>query len=228
MVQADLCQRATRALNAGKNERAARLLRRLAALRWGEIAAMLNCGNLASPLYQAVLRPKMEAVRADFSARSAQDYLALETALTELRKTLRQRPRTDDALGRAQHAFQQACSKWKEHHIEVAERLQPGASLAVMEFQRLRDQGLQLSFPQYVDTVIQGTEAMAQYDRFFGVERLHMTLEEFVQTALWVLAQVHRILALPRQPLKWVLRGDHLLVAYLDHLLGRRQRSSAA
>jgi hypothetical protein len=219
IVQADLCARATRALQAGKWARATQLLRRLAVLRWGEIAAMLNCGNLASALYQAVLRPKMELVRADFSARSAQDYLAMETVLTALRKTLRQLPYADEALEQAQRVFQRACAQWKEHHIEVAERLQPGISLAVIEYQRLRDQGLGLSFPQYVDTVIQSTEAMAQYDRFFGVERLRMDLQDFAETALEVVAQAHRILALPREQLKWVLRGDHLLVAYLDHLL---------
>jgi hypothetical protein len=228
IVQADLCERAERALKAGKEARAARLLRLLTALRWGEIAAMLNCGNLASSLYQAILRPKMEAVRADFSARSAQDYLAMETAMTALRKALRQLPRSSGALGRALGAYQQACSKWKEHHIEVAERLQPGVSLAVLAFQRLRDQGLALSFPQYVDSVIQSTEAMAQYDRFFGVERAHVGLEELARTALWVLGQAHRILALSREQLKWVLRGDHLLVAYLDHLLRVQERSGAS
>jgi hypothetical protein len=218
-IQADVCRRVSRALQSGQTARAVRLLDVATALRWGEIAAMLNCGSLPPERYQAFLRPQMEAVRADFSARSAHDYLVLERALDQLRKDLRQLKNPDDRLARARQAFLKSCTQWRERHIEVAERLQPGVSLAVLEYQRLRDQGLGLSFPQYVDQVIQSREALAVYDRFFGVQRVRMSLEEFAETAVWVLGQIHRILALPREQLKWVLRGDHLLIAIIDRLL---------
>jgi hypothetical protein len=224
IVQGEICRRATRAWRTGDADRAARLLHVAAALRWGEIAAMLNCGELPPDDYQAFLRPKMELVRADFSARSAQDYLVFETALSELRKDLRTLKDVPAPLAQARLAFQKANTRWKELHIEVAERLQPGVSLAVMEFQRLRDQGLGMSFPQYVDDVIQSKAAMAQYDDFFGVRRVPVSAEQFAETAVWVLNQAHRILALPREQLRWVLRGDHLVLA----IIGSSLRPQAA
>ncbi len=228
MVEAEVCQRASRALRAGDADRAARWLGLATALRWGEIAAMLNCGSLPTELYQAFLRPKMEAVRADFSARSAQDYLALEGALEALRKDLSTFRDQPAHVAKARQAFRQSCTHWRQHHIEVAERLQPGVSLAVREYQRLREEGIGMSFPQYVDRVIQSKEVMAVYDRFFGIERVRMGLEEFAETTVRTLGQAHRMLALPREQLKWVLRGDHLLVAFLDGLLRREPTAKSA
>jgi hypothetical protein len=227
IIEADVCKRVSGALRSGNADRAARLLGLATALRYGEIAAMVNCGNLPSEVYQAFLRPKMEAVRADFSARSAQDYLALEVATEEVHNAFRGLPDLPSHLSNARQAFRKVCTRWKEYHIEVAERLQPGVSLAVLEYQRLRDQGLGLSFPQYVDQVIQGRQAMDDYDRFFGIRRARMSLEEFADTAVGILGQVHGILALPREELKWVLRGDHLLVAVIDRQLHARPTPSA-
>jgi hypothetical protein len=227
IVQADVCQRTLRALRSGRTDRAVRLLRLATALRWGEIAAMLNCGNLPTALYQSFLRPRMEAVRGDFSARSAQDYLTLEGAMDELLADLRKRPSSPPHLAQAQQAFQRANTRWKESHIEVAERLQPGLSLAVLEYQRLREQGLGLNYPQYVTRVIQSREALATYDQFFGVDRVPMGPEEFAETAVWILGQAHSILALPREQLRWVLRGDHSLIAVIDRLFRPRATPSA-
>jgi hypothetical protein len=33
---------------------------------------------------------------------------------------------------------------------------------------------------------------------------------------VWILGQSHRILALPRELLRWALRGDHCLIAVID------------
>lgn len=219
IVQADLGRRIRQALEDAQLDRAARRLRHLASLRRGEIAAMLNCGDLASPLYQSVLRPRMVAIRADFSARSAQDYVAMETEMDRLGEFLRDPSRESESLAAAHREYRDACTAWKQHHIEVAERLQPGASLAVQEYRRQRAEGLEMSFSHYVAAVIQSTEAMAQYDRFFGIERASMSIDELASTATWVVSQAHRLLLLPLEPLVWLMRGDQLLLAHLDRAL---------
>jgi hypothetical protein len=217
LVEADVFRRVTRSLEADAPGEAAHFLELATVLRWGETAAMLNCGGFPAEAYREFIRPSMEAVRPDFSARSSLEYLRLELALGEMHARLNTLAAIPPQLAVARRGFHEACRAWRDYHVQVAERLQPGSSLAVREYDRQKERGLALTFPQFVQRVIQSQEALADYDRYFGVVRAaDVTPQELAETTRHVLAQVARVLALTPEPAQWLARGDRALTAFIE------------
>ena len=222
IMATDACRRACKAIHQGDFGKAVRWLNRAATLRWGETAASYNSGAFSQDMYKKFIRPSMEAVRPDFSGRSARDYLTLLLAMEELKRACLSVSEPGESFRQAQERFAASCKGWWTHHNVIVERLAPERSLALREHQRkVSQEGLNMTFAEYREQVIQSDPARDDYDRYFGVVRKDMTLEEFAEVVTQIVSEVHTNLHLPPNQFRWLMCGDHLMLTLIEKRLNR-------
>lgn len=214
-VTALACERATAGLEAGDEGEIARWLDRAGALTRGSGAMLYFCGALDAATYDRCLRPSMEAERDDFSGDMSREFLVMMAAKAAMVDALKSAERQDlfDRFHRSERV-------WYAHHGEVVKALHPGKSLLRETVERLEREVESFDYGAYLEDVVRGEHALADYDDYFGIQRTDsMTLDEFWTQALEKLATVHSSFAMGAAQREELMRGDAVVLAVLSERL---------
>jgi hypothetical protein len=187
----------------------------------GSGALLHYCAAFDPAQYDPCLRTSMEAERDDFSGDMSTEFLAMMAVKAELVETLTQAPH----LGHELQAFRAAERAWHVHHGQVIQALHPGKSLLREKTERLTREAADFDYRGYVDTVVRGEQARADYDDYFGVARsATLTLDAYWTQAVAKVAQAHAHLDLRGAHRAQIMQADAALLETLSSLLdGSRQ-----
>lgn len=217
-VTALACDEAAAAARAGDAAGAARWTARVARLVRGSGAMLHYCGAFDPGVYDPCLRESMAAERDDFSGDMSRDFLAMMAAKAGLVEALS----AAGHLGHQMQAFRAAERSWHRHHGEVVIALHPGKSLLREKVEQLERQSEDFDYRGYVETVVRGDTALADYDDYFGVRRrADMTLDEYWTQAVEKLALAHAHLPLHGAHRAELIRGDAALLEIVSERVDR-------
>jgi hypothetical protein len=235
LLIAEACHEVTRTVNEQKSAAAALWLNRANTLMLGSIGAMMNSGDFRPEMYQNLLRPSMVRVREDFSAASSVEYHRMKLALEGMEQALTEAYGAGSVpaeIADAQRAFGDAKRTWFKHHFNVARQLQPGDALLDIALKRMEQEGHKVTRGEYMDKVIRSPRAQADYDYYFGVERVRdMYAEDFRAYVFYTIASIRRDLAagnLDADMLRWVYEGDELMKTISEEVLDPRLMNRVA
>ncbi|MGB8507205.1 MAG: hypothetical protein WCD76_02270 [Pyrinomonadaceae bacterium] len=235
LLIAESCREVTRGVTAQKSSVAALWLRRANTLMLGSIGAMMNSGDFRPEMYQDFLRPSMVRVREDFSAASSVEYYHLKLALEGVEEALAQAygsgPMPADITD-AQRAFNEAKRMWFKYHFQAARQLQPGDALLDIALKRMEQEGHKVSRGEYMEKVIRSPQAQADYDYYFGVERMRgMYAEDFRAYVFYTIGSVRRHLtegSMDADMLRMIYEGDELMKTIVEEVLDPRLMNRVA
>ena len=98
---------------------------------------------------------------------------------------------------------------WYQHHGEVVLALHPGDSLLKEKIDAMSARDGDFDYHRYISTVVRGEQALADYDAYFGVERVDdMTLVDYWTQAVAKVDTVHRHFDLLPHERALLLRSD--------------------
>jgi hypothetical protein len=128
-------------------------------------------------------------------------------------------------LGHALQAFRAAERSWHVDHGQVIQALHPGKSLLREKTERLTREAADFDYRGYVQTVVRGPQARADYDDYFGVSRSAApSLDVYWTQAVAKVAQAHAHLRLRGAHRAAIMQADAALLETLSSLLdGSRQ-----
>jgi len=208
--------RAIAAARAGDRDTLAPWMRRTTHLIRGSGALLHYCAAFDPTEYDPCLRTAMEAERDDFSGDMSTEFLAMMAVKADLVETLTGAP----GLGHELEAFRAAERSWHVHHGEVIQALHPGKSLLREKAEQLRRESATFDYRAYVDTVVRGEQARADYDDYFGVTRSGtMTLDVYWTQAVAKVAQAHAHLTLRGVHRAEIMKADAALLETLSSLV---------
>jgi len=226
LLIAESCNEVTRAITSQKSPVAALWLHRANTLMLGSIGAMMNSGDFSPEMYQDFLRPSMVRVREDFSAASSIEYHRLKLALDGMEQALKQAYEElsmPAEIADALNAFNDGKRMWFKYHFQAARQLQPGDALLDIALKRMEQEGHKVTRSEYMDKVIRSPQAQADYDYYFGVERVRgMYAEDFRAYVLYTIGSIQRGLAassLDADLLRLVYEGDELMKTITGEVL---------
>lgn len=235
LLIAESCDEVTRAVTSQKSSVAALWLNRANTLMLGSIGAMMNSGDFRPEMYQDFLRPSMVRVREDFSAASSVEYHRLKLAFEGMEQKLAQTYGAGPVpaeIEDAQRAFNDAKRMWFKYHFQAARQLQPGDALLDIALKRMEEEGHKISRGEYMEKVIRSPQAQADYDRYFGVERVRgMYAEDFRAYVFYTIGSVAKHLkggSLDAEMLRLVHEGDELMKTIAEEVLDPRLMNRVA
>jgi hypothetical protein len=213
--------RAVAATRAGDREELAVWMRRTTHLIRGSGALLHYCAAFDPAQYDPCLRTSMEAERDDFSGDMSTEFLAMMAVKADLVEALGAAP----GLGHELQAFRAAERFWHVHHGQVIQALHPGKSLLREKTERLTRESETFDYRAYVESVVRGEQARADYDDYFGVARsTDMTLDGYWTQAVAKVAQAHAHLSLRGSHRSEIMRADAALLETLSSLVDDRGR----
>jgi hypothetical protein len=228
LVIAHACRAVTQALQAADLNTAAFWLQRVSKLILGSTASMLNSSDFDSALYLGPIRQSMDSCREDFSAFSAHDYAVMKEAVKQMERDLGEareaQPTFPAGYAEAEGAFKTAWATWFERHTALACRLAPGmTSLLRAALRRMQHEQHEFQPNEYIKNTVRGPEALADYDRYFGVVRVgNLSLDDLWLLSIQIIARIHYHTALPPGENDWMMQGDSLLLTILAEEMAKR------
>jgi hypothetical protein len=228
--------RVVEAVKAGEADKAADWLNRAARLVRGSVGAMVNAAGFEPELYKEFLRPSMERCRPDFAAGSSKEHALMMIAFQNAKDAMKdagflvpavQRASVPCALLAANTAINRVMSTWlAEHHQIVAcfvGKKAPSLLDQVLRRQlsEMDENTNSLNKDAYIRNVIRSPEAQADYDRYFGVTRAPVGLEDLADILIHVLDGVYGHLAPQVTPKHrvWMAAGDSMMHSIVAELL---------
>lgn len=203
------CEQVTAAARRGEAEAGGRWMARVAWLVRGSGAMLHYCAAFAPELYDPCLRDSMAAARSDFSGDMSHEFLTMMRAKADMVAALE----AGEHLGRQLQSFRAAERYWHHHHGEVILALHPGRSLLRETVERLQAAGDAFDYRAYVESVVRGEAALADYDDYFGVRRSDaLTIDAYWTQAVEKLALAHSHLAMAGGHRADLMRGDATLL----------------
>lgn len=189
---------------------------RVARLIRGSGAMLHYCGAFAPEVYDPCLRDSMAAERDDFSGDMSREFLRMMRAKAEMVEALT----AAGHLGHQLQSFRAAERYWHRHHGQVVTALHPGKSLLREKIERLQATSDAFDYRAYVDSVVRGDAALADYDDYFGVRRSDdMTIDAYWTQAVEKLGFTHSHLALAGGHRADLMRGDATLLQIVSERL---------
>jgi hypothetical protein len=209
-------ERVIAAIHANEPAEAARWMGRVTRLIRGSGALLHYCAAFDPSAYDPCLRASMEAERDDFSGDMSTEFLTMMTVKADLLELLRDAGRHGHEL----QAFRAAERTWAVHHGEVIHALHPGKSLLREKTERLAREADEFDYRAYVDRVVRGAAARADYDDYFGVSRVEdLTLDAYWTQAVAKIALAHANLSLRGVHRTEIMQGDAALLETLSALV---------
>lgn len=208
--------RVIEAVHAGDRDALATWMGRTIRLIRGSGALLHYCAAFDPSEYDPCLRAAMEAERDDFSGDMSTEFLEMMAVKADLVETLTSAPGQGHELQR----FRAAERSWHVHHGEVIQALHPGQSLLREKADRLRHEAEDFDYRAYVETVVRGEQARADYDDYFGVSRApDLTLDIYWTQAVSKVAQAHAHLSLRGTHRAEIMQADAALLETLSSLV---------